>query len=396
MAEAKLRVVVIDDDDARKKNIQKILPEYLEVSTTAFGNSAKELIKPTADGRKCNLVIMNADDRKGQALYIFDWMKGDEEGLYLDMVPVLLLVEDEFSDRVLSFLEIGDAKFYEGAIDPDEFFLMVTSILNEAEFMLDPELAQPSYTEKSSDRISGMSIKPEGEDENTVKRSVVFNDNEQIERLNAALERGRKKQELIREIMQAAINLKEENAAANNRNEHDIDMDDIDLGEKVVEQPKSNVKSLYNLDAQRVSEMLDETLAKYEEPTEEHASETQRTIVVVDADVQSLKMCELCLNRRYNVVLLNSGMSAIDYFVKNRADLLLISYSMPYIEGVRILESIRWQPNGKMVSAIFMAEGNLELIKPQCRRERVVGMLQKPISPTAIKQAVEAVFAGMR
>lgn len=359
MTDNKLRVIVVDDDAERKQNIVEILPDYMDVIPVTYGNSAKEAIKTS-----CNLVIMNADDRRGQALYMFDWLTKDEEGIGLNRIPVLLLVEDEFSDRVMSFLEIGDAQFYEGEIIPEDFFLQVTAILNEAEFMPEPEETEIHYAEKSTDRISGLSIKPEGEDEDSVKRSVVFNDTEQLAHLDAALERGRKKQQLLKDIMSTAIEAKKNESKT----------------------------SLHKLDAATVSEILmpEVTITQSEDET----PVVERTIAVVDADINTLNYCDTYLRRRYNVVLLNSGMKAIDYFVKNKADLLLISYEMPILDGVKILDSIRWQPNGARVPAIFMTEGNLEIIKPRCRKERVVGILQKPLSSVTLKQVVEAVFAG--
>lgn len=373
MTENKLKVVVIDDDDERKQNICEILPDYLDIVPVTYGNKAKDAIHLS-----CNLIIMNADDRRGQALYMFDWLKKDEEGQNLDRIPVLLLTEDEFSDRVMSFLEIGDAEIYEGKIIPDEFFLLVTSILNEAEFMPEFEETEVHYIEKSFDRIHGLSIKPAGEDETSVKRSAVFNNSEQLEHLDAALERGRKKQQLLKEIMSSAIELKEEKALKNTK-------------------PK---ESLHKLDAVKVSEILEEEPVKFESPKKPETPvlnasyPVEKTIAVVDADINTLNFCEVYLKRRYNVVLLNSGMNAIDFFVKNKADLLLISYEMPLLDGVKILDSIRWQPNGARVPAIFMTEGNLELIKPRCRKEYVIGMLQKPLSVLTLKQVIDAVFAG--
>lgn len=374
MAEEKLKVVLIDDNEERKKNIREILPQYMDVIPASYGSQAIEKISPDFDKRECSLIIMNADDRRGQALNMFNMLVNDEGHLGLDRIPVLILTEDEFSDRVMSFLEIGDVEIYEGDINPDDFFLTVTSLINEAEFRPEPIEVQAAYIEKNTDRIYGRSVKPEGEDEDTIKRSAVFNDKEQLEHLEAALERGRKKQELVREIMEAAENLKAENRKA----------------EKTPE-PREQ-KNLFNLDAAKVSAMLDETLTKYEETAQKPAFVSEKTIAVVDADAINLNICDMYLKRRYKVVLLNSSMSAIDYFVKNKADLLLISYEMPLLDGVTILDSIRWQPNGKRVPAIFMTEGNPEIVKPRCRKEWVVGMLQKPLSQTALKQAVEAVF----
>lgn len=387
MAEEKLKVVLIDDNEERKKNIREILPQYMDVIPVPYGSQAIEKISPDFDKRECSLIIMNADDRRGQALYMFNMLVNDEGHLGLDRIPVLILTEDEFSDRVMSFLEIGDVEIYEGDINPDDFFLTVTSIINEAEFRPEPKEVNTAYVEKNTDRIYGRSVKPEGEHENAIKRSAIFNNKEQLEHLETALERGRKKQALVQEIMEAAINLKEEKKSFGKvqNGSHNLP-----TGQKRAFRQEGN--NLHNLDAAKVSAMLDDTLTKYEEPAQAPASVSEKTIAVVDSNAINLNICDMYLKRRYRVVLLNSSMSAIDYFVKNKADLLLISYEMPMLDGVTILDSIRWQPNGKRVPAIFMTEGNPEIVKSRCRKEWVVGMLQKPLSQTALKQAVEAVF----
>ncbi|MBR6452119.1 MAG: response regulator [Lachnospiraceae bacterium] len=364
----KLKIVVIDDDKERIELIRDLLPDYMDVITGDYGEGAKAVIRPT-DGRDTDLIIMNADDKRGRSLYMFDWMKS-ESGL--DRIPVILLVDDEFSDRVMSFLEIADAEFYEGQIDPDEFFMLVTGVINDAE--MGPELPEePVYLEKDPTRIQGLSVKPVGEGEGTVRRSIVLRHDDQLKQLDLALERGRKKQEKLREIMAYALQYKEKK--------------NLRKQEAVAEraEPEPSAATLHRLKRSDVARML-----------EDEETEDLRTVVIVDDDRKNRRLCELFLRSSYRVVCFASGMSAIDYFVKNRADLLLLSYRMPVLDGVKVLESIRWQPNGKKVPVIFMAEGDIEAAREKCRKERVVGMLAKPVQKAALRRAVNAVLMTLK
>lgn len=372
----RLKVVVIDEDDARKYMIKDILPDYIDVSLTGMVDSAKDLIRPDRDGRKTDLVILNADNTRGFALSLFRWMKTGEAGL--ETIPVILLCEDAFADHILAFLELDEVEFYEGEIDPDLFFMQVMDVIERAEMAPDP-VEEPSYIEKDSTRIQGHSVKPQGETEDTVRRSIVLQHDDQLKQLDQAIERGRKKQEKIKEIMELAIRYKEEKALAALEEDDDLLLD---------EEPVCGVDDLHRLEGPEALRMLEE-----EADVPEEQDEKKHTVVIVDYDPKNRKLCELFLKSSYQVVSFTSGMNAIDYFVKSKADLLLISFHMPILNGNKILDSIRWQPNGKKVPVIFMAEGDLESVRQQCKKEYVVGLLPKPVSKKVLQRSVDAVFS---
>lgn len=367
-----LKVVVLDDDSIRKNQIREALPDYIDVICSGFTESAKNQIRPQQDNRKTDLVIMNAEDGAGSAPAFFSWLK-NEQGL--ERVPVLLLCRDAFSDEALSFLETGDAEYYEGAFDPDHFFMKVMEVIDAAE-MASEEIYEPSFREKDPDeRLFGQSIKPLGETEDTVKRSIVLQHEEQLLQLDQALERGKKKQEKIREIMDLALKYKDEILAE--------EKEAAEQKKQALNNDGDPAGSLHRLDGSKVEQILSE-------------EENRRTIVLVDHDQKNRKLCELFLKSDYDVVTLSTGMSAIDYFVRRKADLLLISYSMPILNGLKILDSIRWQPNGKKVPAIFLADEMSETVRKQCQKERVVGILTKPVQKAALRRSVDAVLSTLK
>ena len=361
-----LKIVVIDDDPTRRDQIRDNMPDYMNVVFCGYNESAKSVIRPSQDGTETDLVVLNAEDERGAAPVIFTWLKS-EAGL--DTIPVLLLCEDAFSDQALAFLDIGDADYYEGDFDPDHFFMQVMEMIEEAQMAPD-EVMEPSYSEERDlDRILGLSLKPVGENEDTIKRSIVLQHDEQLQQLDQALERGKRKQQKIKEIMELAIKYKEEIIR---EEEQRIQIAMEQEAAQKEEKAKKPAKDLHRLKGENAWEMLSD-------PEEDN----RRVVVVVDDDPNK-------------VVLISSGMSAIDYFVKAKADLLLISFRMPVLDGLKILDSIRWQPNGKKVPVIFMTDDDMDAVRAQCQKERVVGLLKKPVSKQALRRSADAVLSSIK
>ena len=374
----KMKVVIVDENEARRNQIKGYLPLYAEGFCETYGDAAKKQIRPGADGRVTDMVIMNADDSKGHGLYMFDWMKNEEAGLGLEKIPVLLLTADEFSERALDFFELGDAEFYEGAIDPDRLYSKMMETFDRAEFGPEPKEEPLLYTEeKSTDKVSGLSLKPVGE-EGALKRSIVLSLEEQRQHLAMAIARGQKRNEQIKEMMQRALLEK----AAKRK---EIAMS--------VEPLKQEVYSAVPKNQQPVDRGLHGVPIS---PAYLYPEKQKKVIVVVEYDTRMIKTCDLFLRSQYEVVGVETGMRAIDYFVKSKADLLLINYHMPVLTGTKILESIRWQPNGKTVPAMFFIEGNSIEEKNLCKQEGVLGVISKPFSKSTLTNAVDSVFGILR
>ena len=67
-------------------------------------------------------------------------------------------------------------------------------------------------------------------------------------------------------------------------------------------------------------------------------------------------------------------MTAIDYFVNDTADLILVEYEMPGLSGAKILESVRFQPKGEAARR-FVLEN--KTIQKQC--EKVIELINNVI-----------------
>ena len=88
------------------------------------------------------------------------------------------------------------------------------------------------------------------------------------------------------------------------------------------------------------------------------------------------------------------GMQAVRWLVKNSTDLILLDYEMPVIDGSKILEMLRMDPNTSSIPVIFLTgNGKKESIervlslKPQ-------GYLLKTSTRKSILETIGAFFKG--
>lgn len=455
---ADIKIVIIDDNQTRRETIKQLLPSYIDSVDSGYGEAALNLLRPDKDGIVPDMVIMNSDDSKGMGLYTFDWMKTKSGNAAVKNIPVLLLTDDEFSDKSMDFLEIEDAFFYEGEIEEDRLYSTVMEIINEREFA--PEPVEPLFAESNvSGRISGLQIKPFGT-EGQKTRSIVLNRDDQLESLEAALERGRQKADDIKRLLEAAVQYKSGNAEKakrqnnkdsktrhnfldkvrvnhgkepkgtdyyrSNIDETDDDIPDefklssddkqsyinsrqgakrnyvadkqvSDLTRKVLENPLGAIGSHgTNLESMvRGSKNPQPTVMNNTVPRQE-SNKACPVVVVVDDNERDRQTCELFLKQKYNVVLLDSGMKAIDYFIKNRADLVLMDTVMPILGGQQTMASIRWQANGKYVPVIYLVGNDYNYSRESLAGEGVVGLLPKPVSAGSLAMAVDGFFRNKR
>lgn len=433
-----LRIVVIDDDRDRRDKISNILPDYIEVNASASGEEALRSIKRDANGMLPNVVILNGNDSKSFGLYAFDWMvnkSGDEE---IGSIPVIVLTDDEFSDKSLEFFEIGDVIFYEGEVDDDRLFSLITEAIESAEFA--EEVVPLSYEEtRSIDRLMGHTVKAPGGDGR--QRAVVLDMDTRVKNLESALERGQKRVRDIRNLLDAAQKLKEQEdddlllrRRRRNDNNHKesqqqsflqkalIKAEEKDAGVgKIVRDmqreanlsqhhPSKRLEANAEKDVARTMDMLkqkamsnpfgamgaqgnikidDSRLSRRPEPA---VVNNKKTVVIVDADTKSTKLYALFLTQNYNVVTLDSGIKTIDYAVRNPVDLLIINPVLPGMSGLATVASIRMQPGGSGIPLMYLVGDDYPEPRSNLLGPKVYGILSKPLKKATLVQSVDGFF----
>ncbi len=84
------------------------------------------------------------------------------------------------------------------------------------------------------------------------------------------------------------------------------------------------------------------------------AGEFRKSILIVDDDANYLGLVREWLKGTYNVAMANSGLQAIKWLGKNKADLILLDYEMPVTSGPQVLEMLRNDVETSMIPVMFL------------------------------------------
>ena len=80
----------------------------------------------------------------------------------------------------------------------------------------------------------------------------------------------------------------------------------------------------------------------------------KKCILIVDDDPQYLTMIREWLKGTYKVAMANSGLQAIKWLGKNKADLILLDHEMPVTSGPQVLEMLRSDSETCNIPVIFL------------------------------------------
>lgn len=84
------------------------------------------------------------------------------------------------------------------------------------------------------------------------------------------------------------------------------------------------------------------------------SGEFKKTILVVDDDPNYLGLVREWLKGSYKVAVVNSGLQAIKWLGKNKADLILLDHEMPVTTGPQVLEMLRSDEETKNIPVMFL------------------------------------------
>ena len=123
------------------------------------------------------------------------------------------------------------------------------------------------------------------------------------------------------------------------------------------------------------------------------AGEFRKNVLIVDDDPNYLGLVREWLRGTYKVSIASSGLQAIKWLGKNKADLILLDYEMPVTTGPQVLEMLRADEETKSIPVIFLTgKGDKESVmavvalKPE-------GYLLKTVDRTELLGKLDEFFA---
>lgn len=91
---------------------------------------------------------------------------------------------------------------------------------------------------------------------------------------------------------------------------------------------------------------------------DEYEQQRRKCILVVDDDLTFLQMIREWLKGTYRVGMANSGTQAVAWLATNKADLILLDYDMPVIDGPKVLEMLRSESFSNSTPVMFLTGKN--------------------------------------
>jgi response regulator RpfG family c-di-GMP phosphodiesterase len=80
----------------------------------------------------------------------------------------------------------------------------------------------------------------------------------------------------------------------------------------------------------------------------------KNSVLVIDDEMQNLKLLNLILKKDYTVYLVKDGKTGIEMAVKHQPDIILLDIVMPDMDGYEVLSVLKASPETKNIPVIFV------------------------------------------
>jgi len=100
---------------------------------------------------------------------------------------------------------------------------------------------------------------------------------------------------------------------------------------------------------------IDKLIKRISTYIEENTGEKRKkTILIVDDDITYMRTVFEWLKNSYHVGMASSGVQAISYLAKNKADLVLLDYEMPIANGPQVLSMLKSDSETDSIPVMFL------------------------------------------
>lgn len=118
----------------------------------------------------------------------------------------------------------------------------------------------------------------------------------------------------------------------------------------------------------------------------------KKKILIVDDDVVILKLIRTYLEDQYESYIVPSGTMAIKFLSKKTADLILLDYKMPEMDGIETLDNIRKLELEKIPKVLFLTGEQNEEIVQRIKEQNSEGYIMKPVKKDDLLEHINKVL----
>ncbi|MCR5520462.1 MAG: response regulator [Lachnospiraceae bacterium] len=118
---------------------------------------------------------------------------------------------------------------------------------------------------------------------------------------------------------------------------------------------KKTIPEPHILDMFKRPLIMDDLIERIERYREDNSGENRKkSILIVDDDITYMRTVFEWLKDEYHVGMAASGVQAISYLTKNKADLVLLDYEMPVANGPQVLQMLKSDSQTDSVPVMFL------------------------------------------
>ena len=121
-----------------------------------------------------------------------------------------------------------------------------------------------------------------------------------------------------------------------------------------------------------LSSKIKEVLAKYSE------FKSNSTILMIDDDVDFLKIAKIKLSKYHKILTVNSGKTALDYLISHKVDLIILDYFMPLYDGGSILNILKSRESTRNIPVIMVTALSYDEVMTACAKNPPEEVVVKP------------------
>ncbi len=129
---------------------------------------------------------------------------------------------------------------------------------------------------------------------------------------------------------------------------------------------------------------------------DEYEFQRRKSILIVDDDPTFLQMIREWLKDTYRIGMANSGTQAIAWLATNKADLILLDYDMPVLDGPKVLEMLKSESFSSSTPVMFLTGKNDKESVTNVIALKPADYLLKTISKDKLLSTLDAFFKARK
>ena len=120
----------------------------------------------------------------------------------------------------------------------------------------------------------------------------------------------------------------------------------------------------------------------------------KRSVLIIDDDQFTVEAAREMLAPYYKLFFAIEAKTGLNIALRHQPDLILIDLKMPKLGGFEFIEAYRKAADGEMPFIVMSAHTGDEM-KQRAEDLGVLYFIEKPLNPTFLPLAIEAIFEGL-